>query len=135
MAVFKMNQSDCRISKTEWATIPVQTLEDTTISPRAHSLLMWMIAKPALWAFSISHIAKQFNVSRKAVSAWTTELVKAEYVDRSQVQINGRYVWSYYAYPLKKPKLDAVLHTIRVNKIAKASERKHSNVIPFDVVE
>ncbi len=134
MAVFKMNQRDCRIAGIKWGTIPVETLEDISLSPQAHGLLLWMLAKPSRWAFSMTHIAKAYNLSRKAISHWMTELVKAEYVDRSQLQIKGgRWEWSYYAYPLKKPKLDAALHTIRAHKTAKAIGPKHSNVIPFDL--
>ena len=113
MAVYKVTQKFCRDSGTGWAVIPSETLENTTLPPASHRVLMWMLAKPATWGFNMGHIARTFQANKGTVSRWMKPLIDERYVDRTKIHVKeyGYWDWSYTAYPLPLPRLVEALST------------------------
>lgn len=127
MAVYKLNQKQHRAAGLKWGTIPVQTLEDASLSGPAHRLLMWMLAKPATWGFNVGHIARIFKVNRTTVTRWIKELKDAKYLDSVKIREPemGYWDWTITVYPLPLPRL------IEVMTADPQVKKEDANVIPF----
>ena len=128
MAVYKLSQKQCREAGLKWAVIPVATLENKAkLTPQAHSLLLWMLAKPHNWKFNVTHIIRAFEVSRKTVSRWFKELEKHQYLQHEMISqgpiTKGKYEWIYTVFPLPKHEMMAV--------IAQDKKRPQAKVLPF----
>ncbi len=128
MAVYKLNQKQHREAGLTWGTIPTETLENSTLSPMAHRLLMWMLAKPANWGFNVGHISSTFKVNRTTVTRWIKELRDAQYLSYAKVRISeaGYWAWTYTVYPLPLPRLVEFLH-----QKEETLPEKEKNIIPF----
>jgi hypothetical protein len=90
--IHRINKKNC------FTQIPNSTLQDTTISPQARSLLLFTLAFPNDCFFSEKQLAGDFNVSERTIARWKMELIEAGYLKMKKSFSNGKYITEYHIF-------------------------------------
>lgn len=90
------------VKKNNFTQIPNSTLQDTSISPQARSLLLYMLSFPPDSYFCEKQLAGDFSVSERTISRWKTELVESGYLVLKKAFIEGKYTTEYHVYDIPR---------------------------------
>ena len=77
-----------------YSTIDNRFLTDKTITPEARFLLAYYLSKPADWHFQNWHILEETGLSEYKFKSLMRELKEQGYVQKSNTQVAGKYVWT-----------------------------------------
>jgi hypothetical protein len=90
--IHRINKKNC------FTQIPNSTLQDTTISPQARSLLLYCLSFPNDCFFSERQLAEDFNVSERTIARWKIELIEAKYLKTKKAFSQGKYITEYHIF-------------------------------------